>query len=49
MVLQFGSEVSHKDSSVGSKDLPEQVCGKVVGRYTSGEGYKKVSKIRVPI
>lgn len=41
--------VSHKNSSMGSKDLQKQVNDKVVERYTSGEGYKKMSKaLKIP-
>lgn len=35
---------------MGSKDLPKQVRDKVVERYTSGEGYKNISKaLKMPL
>lgn len=44
-------EQSHtKAASMGSKDLPKQVRDKVVERYTSGEGYKNISKaLKMPL
>lgn len=49
MALQFPSADPHKGSNMSSKDLLKRFRNKVVGRYTSHEGCKKISKaLKIP-